>query len=294
MSAPRHLPGHITAWASAELARATLRALSPILVENGAQVLVTKGAYLAFAVAPRPGYRVMGDADAVVVAGSFARVAEALRRSPDWVCVADDWSAKMFTRTSNRADLDLHRRPLPPGFGRINLANLLARARDAREIFGPGVLVPDPEDGAAISIGNYVKDRLGAVGHGKLALDLQQLIEHRGLRPFGLAARLAEHGLRRIGLVAFTALCQTDPAWEPWISALDAAPWEKYLAEQAVALSREHAARHPDLGYLALRAIADSAWQAPVGLGLAAVRLGRDRVRRLLPKGRNRRFGGLF
>ncbi len=45
------------------------------------------------------------------------------------------------------------------------------------EVFGAHLLVHDPLDAAAISIGNYVKDSLGAVGHGLIATDLRVLID---------------------------------------------------------------------------------------------------------------------
>ncbi len=284
----------IHAWAKLEVARAAVMAMAQELAPVGVELLIIKGVYLNFIAAPTPGYRSVADADAVVVRGSFARATEALRHSKEWVCSSDDWSTKTYAWRRGEAHVDVHRLPLPLRFGRMRTEVLRRNAARRPEVFGPHLLVPDPLDAAAISIGNYVKDSLGAVGHGLLATDLRVLIDRGAIRPDALARRVRAHGLRRIAVVAFTALARRDPFWSEWLGALDPSWIEQRGADAVVSWLGENAARHPDAAFMLVRSIADRPLDGVLGLQLTALRLARDRVRKVLPAGRAHWLGGAF
>lgn len=279
-------------WATLEIARAAVMAMAQELAPAGIELLIIKGVYLNFVAAPAPGYRSVADADAVVVAGSFVRATEVLRRSQHWTCTSDDWSTKTYGWRHGEAHIDLHRLPLPLRFGRVRNAVLRQHATLRPEIFGPHVLVPDALDAATISIGNYVKDSLGAVGHGLLARDLGMQIARGDLDADALAQRLRAHGARRIALVAFTALARQDSSWCEWLEALKPRVLERRAASAIVSWLGRHAARHPDAAFMLVRSIADRPLDSALGFQLTALRLARDHVRTILPAGRSHRFGG--
>ncbi len=206
-------------WIRAELARDALRALAEGLASVGVTVAVVKGVHLAFAVEDAPWRRALSDADAVVVQGSHRAALRWARQSGAWRVRRDDWSTAMLVNERGHS-VDLHRRPLPAFFGRLDAEALARRARPMPEVFGPHVLVPDPLDAAALAIAHFVKDKCGAFAPVRVDADLDALSRRAQLGPSALAERLAEHGLRRVGLVAFASLARREPRWTEWGDAL--------------------------------------------------------------------------
>jgi hypothetical protein len=272
----------VECWATGERCRAALLALAAELAPLGIELLAIKGVYVAFVLADEPWARGMLDADAIVVRGSFARAIDRVRASPAFEIVCDDWSTKTIAHRPSAGIIDLHRLALPPGFGRVSLLALRARARKLPDVFGPHLLVPDAIDAAAFAIANYVKDIVGRKGHGRLALDLDHLVTRAGLAPAPLAARLTEQGLRRVGVVAFTALARDDARWLPWLDACVRSRTERRAARAVVAALHRLVDRHYELAFLLVRSIADRVLpDSAIGFALTAARLTRDRLRAL-------------
>src|SRR5690606_21804056 len=89
-----------------------------------------------------------------------------------------------------------------------------------------------------------------------------------------LADRLAEHGLRRVGLVAFASLARRDPRWAEWAEAL--APDRAERAWAAVTADRlaRSGPRGRAAAFLLARTIGDSPRDVAANLVLgSAVRL---------------------
>jgi hypothetical protein len=239
------------------------------------QVLVFKGIHLAFAVAPRPDFRLCLDAD-VLVFGDFERAAARLRALAGWQVADANWSTYGATWEATGAYVDLHRLVLPPRFGRFDVAAVRARARARPDVFGPRVLVPDPLDAAVLAIANHVKDQFGATSHGKIAGDLALLERYAGVGPEALAARLAEHGLRRVGLLGFDDLTASDSRWQPYRDACAQSPAELRALHRFAAAVRTVGARSNRLGFLLVRGVADRPFDAAASMTLASARLTRD------------------
>jgi hypothetical protein len=274
---------NVERWAASERCRTALVALAAELTPKGIELLVIKGVYVAFVLADGPWGREMLDADAIVVRGSFSRAVDYVRASPAYQIICDDWSTKTIAHRATRAAIDLHRLPLPPAFGRVSLSALRARARTLPDVFGPHVLVPDPLDAAACAVAHYVKDIIGHRGPGRLVLDLDRMIARTGVAPEPLAARLAEHGLRRVGLVAFTAVAEKDTRWLPWRDACARSRLERRAARAVVSALHRLADDHYDTAFLLVRSIADRTMpDSAIGFALTAARLTRDRLRALV------------
>lgn len=272
-------------WVRAELARDALRTLADGLAETGVRLMVFKGVHLAFAVADRPDFRPLSDADAIVVQGSHGAAVRWARASGRYRVRHDDWSVTMLLDARDRA-VDLHRRPLPAFFGRLDAAALLRRATVRPELFGAHVHVPDAVDAAALSLAHFVKDKVGAYGPVRVEADLEVLARNAGVEPVGLAARLREHGLRRVGLVAFAALEDRGFDAGPWLDA--AAPtrgertWARTIARR---LAGKHARAE---AFLLARTIGDSPRAIAANLVLgSAVRvpwIALERASRVAPR----------
>lgn len=270
------------AWAQAERERDAVVRLGADLAAVGLSVLVFKGIHLAYAVAPSPDFRLCLDADVLVLGGpgAFERSSARIRALAHWKLHDENWSTHGATLVATGAYVDLHRMPLPPRFGRFDLGAAAARSMIRPDVFGPYVRVPDALDAAVLAIANYVKDLLGAIGHGKIAADLELLAEHAGIEPRSLAGRLSSHGLRRVGLLAFTELAELDPArqWAEYRDACAASDAERaamsWLGRGLVPL----AARSERLGFLAIRGVADRPLDGAASMALAAARLARDLV----------------
>ena len=108
------------------------------------------------------------------------------------------------------------------------------------------------------------------------------LANRAGVSPELLAARLAEHGLRRASILAFTALSERSSEWAPWLEALRPRRAERLLAASAVRAIASNAER-PYLAAAIPRAFGDGAWDIARSLALYASLLVRDwsRPRRL-------------
>jgi hypothetical protein len=270
----------VVRWADAERCRTALLALAAELAPHGIELLVIKGVYVAFVVADEPWMREMLDADAIVVRGSFADAVRVIRASPSFGITCDDWSTKAVVHRASGAMVDVHRLALPPGWGRVALSGLQARARKLPDVLGPHVLAPDPLDAAAFTVAHYVKDIVGRKGHGKAAMELDRLVARAGLAPAPLAARLRVLGLRRVGLVAFTAMADENARWRPFLDACAGSRIERRAARAAVSTLRAlFDAGWPDAAFLVVRSIADRVVpDSAVGFALTAARLSRDRI----------------
>jgi hypothetical protein len=264
------------AWAQAERERAAVVRLAADLAAVDVEALVFKGIHLAFAVAPNPDFRLCLDADVLVLGGAFERAAARLRALERWTLHDANWSTYGATLVETGAYVDLHRMPLPPSFGRFDVAGLRARARLRPELFGPALWVPDALDAAALAIAHYVKDMLGAVGHGKITVDLELLDANAGLDPRALAERLASHGLRRAGLLAFADLAAADPRWRPHRDACARSTLERRSLELMAQGVGALAERSERLAFLAVRGLADRPLDGAASAALAAARLARD------------------
>lgn len=272
------------AWAQAERERDAVVRLGADLAAVGLSVLVFKGIHLAYAVAPSPDFRLCLDADVIVLGGpgSFERSSARIRALEHWKLHDENWSTHGATLVATGAYIDLHRMPLPPRFGRFDVGAAAARSMIRPDVFGPYVRVPDALDAAVLAVAHYVKDLLGAIGHGKIAADLELLVAHAGVEPRGLAVRLSSHGLRRVGLLAFTELAEQDPGrardWARFRDACAASDVERetmsWLGRALVPL----AARSERLGFLAVRGLADRPIDGAASMALAAARLARDLV----------------
>ncbi len=270
---PRMNPEAALAWAQAERERAAVAKLGADLAPVGVEVLVFKGIHLAFAVAPTPAFRMCRDAD-VLVLGDFGRAVARLRALSDWQVVDGNWSSHGLRLLATGAYVDLHRLALPPRFGRLDLAGMRARARTRPELFGP-VLLPDVLDAAVLAIANHAKDTLGPGGGEKLAQDMHLLVT-AGVSAEPLADRLASHGLRRVGALAFADLTRTDPAWVAFRDACAPSRSERALLDAAARGIAEAGSVSERLGFLMVRAVADRPGDGLASFGLAAARLTRD------------------
>jgi hypothetical protein len=198
----------------------------------------------------------------------------------DWTA-SNEWSAKVLSRTGPRGgNVDLHRLPLPLFFGAMRSSEIRRRAR-RHPAFDNQVLVPDPDDAACMAVAHFVKDCLGLrEGHGALSSDMDLLAERGRVRPEGLARRLRTHRLRRVGLVAFTALTDVEPRWQDWVDALRPSRTERVGTRAAVDILRRHTAAHPDMAFLLVRALGDDVTQGALGAAATMARLLRDRALR--------------
>jgi len=271
----------VTAWLQAERARHAAIRLAAEVAPLGVELLVVKGIYLAFAVARSPSFRPVVDADLVVVRGSFARAVAHVRRTVGWTVDESNWSTHAIVDRATFAVIDLHRRPLPPHFGRMRKAALRRRSRPLEDRFGPHLRVPDPLDAAALAVAHFTKDNLGVIGHGKLAADLRLLEERAGVTPYNLARRLEEHGLRRIAVAAFVVLAEADPRWRIWRDVASRSSVETWAMERVVGAVQRADRWDERLGAMAVRGIADRSRDAALGFALAGLRQARDVVVRL-------------
>ncbi len=252
-------------WARAESCRRALVEVARVAAQAGGQLVVIKGVHLAFCVAEFPGYRPMADGDALLVRGDFGSVRAALARR--WRVRQDDWSSISVTLDAERA-VDVHRRPLPAYFGRLDAGAVLRRAVARHDVFGANVLVPDPTDAAVIAIAHYAKDKVGAFGHGMLATDLALLRDRAGVTPAVLAARVREHGLRRAALVALSNL---DAEFTPFLDACAPSEVERAWARLTASRMARSAPGRRTLGFLLTRSIGDSAGDIVANLVLGTM-----------------------
>lgn len=283
----------VLVWAQAERERLAVTTLGEDLAAVDIEFMVFKGIHLAFAIAPSPDFRLCLDADVLLAPNDFERAAARLRALSTWSVDDGNWSTYGALHVPTGAYVDLHRIPLPPRFGRFDVAAARARARTLERAFGPHVLVPDPLDAAALAVAHHAKDLFGVTGHGKLASDLRLLERHGGVTPRALSVRLAEHGLRRVGLVVFSHLADRAtevvraegepdggaPSWAEYQGACASSAFEAGLASRFAARLASVAARAPRLGFLMVRAVADRPADGATSLALALARLGRDVVK---------------
>lgn len=263
------------AWAQAERERDAVVRLARDLAVVDVEVLVFKGIHLAFAVAPSPDYRLCLDAD-VLVLGEFERAAARLRAVDGWTVADANWSTYGARWEPTGAYVDLHRIVLPPRFGRFDVKAARARATVRPDVFGPHVLVPDALDAAVLAIANHVKDQFGATSHGKIAGDLALLESFGGVRPAALAQRLAEHGLRRVGVLGFDDLAGADARWSAYRDACASSPAEIRALRRRAEAIRTVGERSNRLGFLLVRSVADRPLDAAASVALAGARLTRD------------------
>jgi Uncharacterised nucleotidyltransferase len=272
-------------WVHAQVLRQAVVDAAAALERTGVELMVVKGAYLVHVLGIDPAARPMLDVDAIVVRGSFDEATHSLTASGDWVAY-EGWSSKTLAQTGDRRGvLDLHRTALPLFFGRIRLSALRRRG-NRHHAFDGRVLVPDPCDAACLAVAHYVKDCLGAKGHGGLARDLGWIAERTGMAPADLASRLNEHGLRRIGIVGLTAL-GPNARWAPWLDALTPTRKERATAVRIVKALRALAPRHPDVAFLVVRSLGDRPATSACGFAATAAKLARDQLQRA-----RRRFSG--
>jgi hypothetical protein len=164
-------------------------------------------------------------------------------------------------------------------FGRMPAAALRRRA-SRPAAFDGRVLAPEPYDAACLAVAHFVKDCVGQQGHGGLAMDLGSLETLAGVTPSRLAERLREHALRRVGIVAFSALVETDSRSARWLDPLQPSTTELTAARSVCRAMQQHGKTHPDLAYLLARSVADDPVTGACGFAATAARLLRDRVKR--------------
>jgi len=265
---------HALLWLRAELCAAAVGSLAAELAPEGITLLAFKGLHLALGVAKEPWQsRPFADADTIVVAGSFRRAVRKLASTGRFRVRRDDWSCCMVVDERD-VPIDLHRRALPAFFGAVSNEALLRRASPAPAPL-TGVLFPDLVDAAALAIAHFVKDKNGRFGHGLLATDLA-LLSSAGVTPKALASRLAEHKLRRVGLVALRSLAEADPRWGDWYEVLHPSNYEHRYAAAVGAVFRGAGPKHRQraLAFLAAHTIGDDLSDAAANFVLGtAVRL---------------------
>lgn len=267
-------------FAQAERERQALIALAAELAPVGVRLLVFKGIHLAFGIAREPERRLCLDADALIVEGTLERAGARIRALSRWKLHDENRSAHGVTLIETGAYIDLHRRALPPRWGRLDVGALRARASIMPDVFGPHVLAPDPLDAAVLAVANYTKDMLGSVGHGRLAEDLKLLEERAGVAPGPLAERLASHGLRRAGLLAFVDMARRDPYFAPYRAACSTSDVEEGALQLLARIVPPVAARAEPLAFMMVRGVGDDASTSALSLAMTAARLLRDRMRR--------------
>jgi hypothetical protein len=266
------------AWAQAERERAAVVVLGEDLAAVDVEILVFKGIHLAFAVANEPERRLCLDADVLVTGGGFERAAARIRALSRWELHDANFSTYGATLRETGAYVDIHRWPLPPRWGRFDVAAARARAVRRPDVFGPHVLVPDPLDAAKLAVANFTKDLLGYLSHGQLADDLRLLETHASVTPPRLAERLVEHGLRRAGLLAFVHLAREDAAWRPYADACSVSRPEARLIDAFARALPTLATRSEAVAFIAVRGVGDSAGASASSAALAALRILRDYV----------------
>jgi hypothetical protein len=267
-------------WALFESRRAAVVEIAAQLAPAGIELLLIKGFWLASAISKAPLGRRMLDVDVVVVRGSFEAAVVRLTAS-GWMIECNNWSTKGLRNEETGIYIDLHRFALPLSFGKLNGPELFQRSLHMPDKLGPHLRVPDPYDGAVISIGNFVKDSVGVIGHGHLATDLELLAANAGLRPDKLSSRLSATALRRVGIAAFTALAARDARWEPWREAMRPSRFEQREGKLLVDVLLRHTPKHPDLALLLVRSLDDRPARAALGFLLMGGRLLRDLIRRV-------------
>ena len=114
-----------------------------------------------------------------------------------------------------------------------------------------------PDDAAAIAIGHFVKDKVGAFGHGLLARDLEVLEDAALVTPWSVARVLREHGLRRAGLVGFAALQDSWDRADGWLDANQPTRGERAWAKLVARRLRASSAQRRVLGFVLARTIGD-------------------------------------
>jgi hypothetical protein len=269
----------VHAWAAAEMARRSVADLAEAASSLDVTLVAIKGVHLAWCVSKDPAYRPMADADVVVARGSFDKLVRHVLGAPGFDMVFNNWSTNGLS-TARGGLVDVHRMLLPPLWGRFRRASLLTRAVAAPALH-PRVLVPDLLDAAALAVAHFVKDGFGAIEPTSAALDLA-LLADTGVGPSALATRLAEHGLRRIGLVGFTELTRRDARFEPYRDAAARSRLERSWADAMVNAVPLLAARRPYAAFMLIRAIGDDLSGACGSLTMAAARGVRDQVRALV------------
>jgi hypothetical protein len=262
-------------------ARHVLQSAGALLGPAGIEIVVMKGAYLAWAVAEsRASFRTFADADAVVTRGTLERAAEILCAAPGWTLIGNDRSSKNIRHEGAGMSLDLQRAPLQPVFGGLTTAQFAARSRPAGP-FGPHVRLPDPLDAAAIAIANQVMDCLIPGHTARLGLDLALLRARAGVEPAALAARLGEVRMRKMGIVALTNLKLKDPTSTDWIDALEPTVFERAYARVMVPLMNDVVLRDLRASLILSRAVADGPIRAGMSVGWGLGRWARDTLRSL-------------
>jgi hypothetical protein len=265
-------------WVHAEVLRRGLVDAAQALRSEGVELIAVKGIYLVFVLGVDPTERPMMDADAIVARGSFHGAVRTLVASGEWRAY-EGWSSKVLERTDGRGGVvDLHRMALPLFFGALR-SEALRRRGHRPAAFDGQVLAPEATDAACLAVAHFVKDLVGQVGHGGLARDLDALAERGRVAPAELAARLREHRLRRVGLVAFSALAGTHARWTPWLDALRPSRAERFTSDAAVNAVRRLAPEHPDAAFLLVRALGDNPAISTCGFAATAARLLRDRAK---------------
>ena len=142
-------------------------------------------------------------------------------------------------------------------------------------------MVPDLVDAAVIAVAHFVMDGFGRLS-ATLAADDLALLAARGVTAAALAVRLAEHGLRRVGCVAFAELARRDSSWGSFREAVTRRPAEQRQADWFVDTIHALAGHSPYAAFMVIRSIGDTVPRAAGSLAMAAARGVRDRLRPLI------------
>jgi hypothetical protein len=209
----------VSHWSFAERCRRLAVHAAETLRPAGIELVAIKGLALAYGVAEHPWLRPIGDADVLVGRGRFRDAVARLQRAglpgfPPRACDATFGGLGY----AQGAWLDLHGSVLPQGTGGPVVEAIVARARPGPEALAP-LLVPDAADAAAIGLAHWAKDGFGRAAPRSFAPDVLLLQDRAGLTPGALGERLAEHGLRRIGALAFGLFALREPRFDAFRAA---------------------------------------------------------------------------
>jgi hypothetical protein len=205
----RGMDAHVARVARELVCRELVRQAAEILAAAEIPVMPLKGALLARWVYAAPGERVGTDVDLLVPEPRFDDALRSLAAAGFAVKINAFNRSEAYARAPwAPVDIDLHRALFGPGRYRLPTADVFARGRPDRDLFGAPVILPDPLDAVAHAVGHAASDHLPETAR-TAARDVARIAAAFALDPARCARHLEATGLGRAARYTL-GLCARD------------------------------------------------------------------------------------
>jgi putative nucleotidyltransferase-like protein len=266
----RAQPVGVRAFASAVIARETLRDVAIALHRARIPVMPLKGVLFQLILYEDPAERALCDVDVLVPERHFTRAIDILvQHGYRPASAGPSWIEAAFA-SPRGLPLDLHRRIFCARRYRLSTRDLFMRATVDQRLLGVPLWLQHPLDTLAHLVGKLVSDHVHAPVAPRLA-ELEKWIEHRHIGPELAVRHLVRCGLARAArrVFALGAREREHPFHAAALRALPADP----IGDALVTLADQLAARREQraFGPLSAHLLNASLWRGTTSLALAAM-----------------------